>query len=76
MASPNKLVSSPFGNFSVPITIISNVTDAKHVAAPPLVFPQSVSNTALLKAGKLVKGRLPEKLGLEYVDLHGKILRI
>ena len=39
VASPNKLVSSTSGNFLVPLTMISNVTDAKHVAAPlPSVF--------------------------------------
>ena len=33
VASPDKLVSSASGNFSVPVTMISNVTDATHVAA-------------------------------------------
>ena len=70
VASPNKLVSSTSGNFSVPVTMISNVTDAKHVAAPPpSVFAQSVLIAALLKAGKLVKRKVPEKLSLEYFDL-------
>ena len=70
VASPNKLVSSTSGNFSVPVTMISNVTDAKHVAAPPpSVFAQSVLIAALLKVGKLVKRKVPEKLSLEYFDL-------
>ena len=70
VASPDKLVSSTSGNFSVPVTMISNVTDAKHVAAPPpSVFAQSVLIAALLKAGKLVKRKVPEKLSLEYFDL-------
>ena len=49
--------------------MISNVTDTKHVAAPPSVVAQSVSITSLLKAGKLVKSEVPEKLSLEYFDL-------
>ena len=49
--------------------MISNVTDAKHVAARPLVFARSVSIAALLKAGKLVKIKVPEKLSLEHIDL-------
>ena len=66
---PDKFVSSTPGNFSVPVTMISNVTDAKHVAARPLVFARSVSIAALLKAGKLVKIKVPEKLSLEHIDL-------
>ena len=69
MASPDKLVSSTSGNFSVPVAMISNVTDATHVAAAPSVFAQSVSIAALLKAGKLVKRKVSEKLSLEYFDL-------
>ena len=69
VTSPGKLVSSTPGNFSVPVTMISNVTDAKHVAAPPSVFVQSVSIAALLKTGKLIKRKVPEKLSLEYFDL-------
>ena len=69
MASPDKLVSSTPRNFSVAVRMISNVTDAKHFAALPSVFAQSVSIAALLKAGKLVKRKVPEKLSLEYFDL-------
>ena len=47
--------------------MISNVTDAKDVEAPPSVFGKSCA--ALLKAGKLIKRKVPEKLGLEYCDL-------
>ena len=65
VASPDKLVSSTSGNFSVPVTMISNATGAKHVAASPSVFAQSGSITALLKAGKLVKRNVPEKLSVE-----------
>ena len=68
-APPGKLVSSTPGNFSVPVTLTSNVTSAKNTAAPPSFFAQSVSITALLKAGKLVKRKVPEKLSLEYFDL-------
>ena len=49
--------------------MISNVTDAKHVAARPLVFAHSVSIAALSKAGKLVKRKVPEKLSLKHIDL-------
>ena len=69
MASPDKLVSSTPRNFSVAVKMISNVTDAKHFAALPSVFAQSVSIATLLKAGKLVKRKVPEKLSLEYFDL-------
>ena len=69
VASPDKLVSSTSGNFSVPVTMISNATDAKHVATPPSVFALSVSIAALLKAGKLVRRNVPEKLSVEYFDL-------
>ena len=62
VVSPDTLISSTPGNFSVPVTMISNVTDAKHVTAPPSVFAQSVSIAALLKAAKLVKTKVPEKL--------------
>ena len=55
--------------FSVSVTMISNVTDSKHVAAPPSVFVQSVLIAALLKAGKFVKRMVPERLSLEYFDL-------
>ena len=41
-ASPDKLISSTPSNFSVPVTMTSNVTDAKHVATSPSVFAQSV----------------------------------
>ena len=41
-APPDKLVSSTPGSFSVSETMISNVTDAKHVAAPSSIFAQSV----------------------------------
>ena len=50
-------------------TMISNVTDAKHVTAPSSVFVQSVQIAALLKADKLIKRKVPEKLSLEYFDL-------
>ena len=66
VVSPDKLAPSTHGNFSVPITMISNVTDTKSVAAPPSVFEQPVSISALLKAYKLVKKKFPEKLSLEY----------
>ena len=49
--------------------MISNVTDAKHVAAPPSAFAQSVSIAALLKAGTVVKRKVPEKLSLDQFDL-------
>ena len=68
-ASPDKLISSTPGNLSVPVTMISNVAEAKHVLAPPSVFTQSVSITLLLKTGKLVKGKVPRKLNIEYFDL-------
>ena len=68
-ASPDKLVSLTPGNFSVPVAMISNVTNAKHVAALPTVFALSVSIAALLNATKLVKRKAPEKLSLEYFDL-------
>ena len=68
VVSPDKLVSSITGNFSVPVTMISNVKDAKHVALPPSDSPQSVSITALLRNGKLVKRKVPKKLSLEYFD--------
>ena len=69
VASPDKLVLSTSGKFSVPVTMISNATDAKHVAAPPSVFAQLVSIASLSKAGKLVKRNVPEKLNVEHFDL-------
>ena len=75
VASPDKLISSTPGNFPVPETMISNVTDAKHAAALPSVFSKSVSIAALLKAGKLVKRKIPEKLSLEYFDLQSITLK-
>ena len=69
-SSPDKLGLSTRGNFLVPLTMISNITDAKHVAAPPSVFAQSVSIAALLKAGKMVKRAVPEKLSLEFFDFY------
>ena len=58
-------VSIAPGNFSVPVTITSNLTDTKHAAAPPSVFAQSVLITTFLKAGKLVKRKVQERVGLE-----------
>ena len=49
--------------------MVSNVKDAKHVAALPSVFAQTVLIVALLKAGKSVKRKVPEKLSFEYFDL-------
>ena len=49
--------------------MVSNVKDAKHVAALPSVFAQTVVIVALLKAGKSVKRKVPEKLSFEYFDL-------
>ena len=49
--------------------MISNVTNAKYVAAPPSAFEQSVSVAALSKVAKLVKRKVLEKLSLEQFDL-------
>ena len=68
-ASPDRLVSLTPGNFSVPVAMISNVTNAKHVAASPTVLALSVLIAALLNTTKLVKRKAPEKLSLEYFDL-------
>ena len=77
VASPDKLISSTPGNFSVPVTLIPNIKAAKHVN-PPSVFAQSVLDAALLKAGKLVKRKAQRNWFLNvliYKVLNGKILR-
>ena len=73
VGSPDKFVPSTPGNFLVPVTTISNVTDGKHVATPPSVFAQSVLIAAMLKAEKLVKRQVPETLSLECFDLQSII---
>ena len=54
------MISSTPGNFSVPGTVISNVTDAQQVVLPPPVFAQSVSIAALLRASS--KEKYPRKI--------------
>ena len=66
VASTDKLNTSTSGNSSVPVTMISNFTNAKNVAALPSVFALSVSITALSKAIKLVKRTVPQKLSAKY----------